>query len=298
MPQRDDTDKIATGYYLKLFPDIQQKTASGFLTTLWNKDPFRNKWALIAKVYSFVRDEIGKSKVSLAYFLSLACPSMRIIDSSLYLESFGWSVLEGENGTQKLHQDEAASALDLSSFQPDTFPSTEIELLSSLVNVGYLPEQGYDLMDRLNTNTKGLMTTTSGRGNLPVAYTTEKIKFMNAVRSDPYQAAKELLDDQYDDCTVSSVGINSYDVRELNSISHLPMQVARPDPRRYYNYSTNHSHLGYSNNSIMSFDSLPEYETFDLDSAWDGDSILGHTQQEGERSKCIEFIGKIFSNRE
>lgn len=40
-----------------------------------------------------------------------------------------------------------------------------------------------------------------------------------------------------------------------------------------------------SNEPILSFENLPENETFDIDSPFDLDKILGHVHSEGERSE-------------
>ncbi|KJK75530.1 hypothetical protein H634G_08894 [Metarhizium anisopliae BRIP 53293] len=275
-------------HYLKLFPDVQQKTASGFLTTLWNKDPFRNKWALIAKVYSFVRDEIGKDKITLASFLSFSCPVMGIIEPQSYLTILGWSV-GGDSNSQRLIQDETLAALGQSRLQSDGVPSTELELLTALVNVGYLPEQGIDLMGKLGANNSSIMATaTQPRLSLPVSYTPEKLQFMGTIRSDPVQATKELLGDVYDDYTIQMLGVKAHNVEDLDSINHLPMQVEMPDPRYYYNYSTSHAQLSLAGAPTMSFENIPEHESFDIDSPWDVDTILGQTQSEGDRTGNIQ----------
>ncbi|KAL7960416.1 mating-type protein ALPHA1/MAT-1/A-1 [Trichoderma compactum] len=77
---------------------------------LWNKDPFGSKGALIAKVYSFARDQLGRDKVSLSYFLNVSCPIMKIIEPSIYLVAFGWLV-EDEAGTPKLLQSDGTRAI-------------------------------------------------------------------------------------------------------------------------------------------------------------------------------------------
>ncbi|KND90383.1 Mating-type protein MAT-1 [Tolypocladium ophioglossoides CBS 100239] len=274
-------------YYLKLFPDVQQKTASGFLTTLWNKDPFRNKWTLIAKVYSFVRDAIGKDKVSLSYFLSLACPTMKIIDISAYLAALGWILHEEEGGLQKLVRDESAATLELES---QDFPNRELELLSTLVRVGYFPDQGVDLMERMGSNQSGIMATRGTRYTLPVSYTKEKIDFINTIQTDPIQATKELLGDCYDEHVVHYLGVKSHNVQDVDSITHLPMQREYQDPRLFYNYSVSHSGVGMSgiDDPVMQLDNLPENESYDIDSPFDLDEILGLTQSEGERTAHLD----------
>nr|AKE48503.1 MAT1-1-1 [Ustilaginoidea virens]AKE48507.1 MAT1-1-1 [Ustilaginoidea virens] len=270
-------------YYLKMFPDVQQKTASGFLTTLWNKDPFRNKWALIAKVYSFVRDEIGKDKVSLAYFLGFSCPVMGIVEPHVYLAVLGWSV-QGTEGSQRLVQDQATAALGQSQLQNGEFPTTELELLTALVNVGYLPEQGIDLMEKLGANSSAIMATSNPRLSLPVSYTPEKLHFMSTIRSDPVQATKELFGDAYDEYTIQLLGIKSHDVEDLDSISHIQLQTELPDPRYYYSYATSNSQVDLNGLPVMTFEGIPEHESFDIDSPWDVDTILGQSQPEGQRT--------------
>ncbi|KAK5998934.1 Mating-type protein MAT-1 [Cladobotryum mycophilum] len=265
-------------YYLKLFPDVQQKTASGFLTALWNKDPFRNKWALVAKVYSFVRDEIGRDKVSLSYFLGLSCPLMKITEPAVYLETFGWCVEDDETGTSKLFQTETGTTITETNLQLEGCPSTENELLLAVINVGYFPDESPNLVERMNTSSNGIMTTATS--TLPVPYTREKLDFMKTIRNDPIQASKELFGAEYCEETVQALGVNSHNAHNLNSIGHLPMQIAYPDPRRYYNYATTHSNLAQAGTPVMRLDNLPDCEPFDIDSPWDLDTILGHTQQE------------------
>ncbi|KAM4064854.1 mating-type protein MAT alpha 1 HMG-box domain-containing protein [Hirsutella rhossiliensis] len=274
-------------YYLKLFPDVQQKTASGFLTTLWHKDPFRNKWALVAKVYSFVRDQIGKDKVSLAYFLSLACPIMSIIEPAAYLNALGWFIQEDDAGSKKLVQDESSATLDQSSSLSSEYPSTEIELLSTLVEVGYFPDQGVDLVERMGSSHSGIMATRAAKYALPVSYTKEKMGFIDMIRSDPIQASKDILGDCYNENTIRHFGVKSYNVENVDSITHLSMQREYQDPRSFYDYSVSYAGMDIdgSNEPVMRFDNIPENETFDIDSPFDLDKILGQSQSEGERSE-------------
>nr|AST15024.1 mat1-1-1 [Trichoderma spinulosum] len=219
-------------YYLRLFPEIQQKTASGFLTTLWNKDPCRNKWALIAKVYSFVRDQLGRDKVSLSYFLNVSCPIMKIIDPSIYLSAFGWSVGD-EAGMPRLIQVDADSIQEIES---DDYPRTEKDLLSEIIHVGYLPNDCGNLMETMNASSNSTMTTPSN--SIPAASTKEMADFMKIIETDPFQAAKELLGDHFEEKKVSVLGVKSHLVDDLSAVNHLPLQFIYPDPQHVYNYAS------------------------------------------------------------
>ncbi|KAG6210263.1 hypothetical protein E4U35_005600 [Claviceps purpurea] len=266
-------------YYANLWPEQQQKISSGCLTSLWNKDPCRNKWVLIAKVYTFVRQQVG-DKISLGYFLQYACPVMGIVEPQAYLSVMGWSI---EQPSQRLIQDEAVANIVQSQLAAFECPSTELELLSALVNLGYLPEQGVDLIDKLSTNSIGIMTTRNPRLTLPVSYTPEKLNFMSKIKSDPVQATRDLLGDTYCDLTFQSIGVASYDVENLDSINHLPMQIELLDPRYYYNYSSSYPQFDMNTAPTMMLDHISEHESFDIDNPWDVDVMLGQSQSGGQR---------------
>ncbi|KAH0497176.1 hypothetical protein TgHK011_004505 [Trichoderma gracile] len=266
-------------YYLRLFPEVQQKTASGFLTTLWNKDPYRNKWALIAKVYSFVRDQLGRDKVSLSYFLNVSCPIMRITEPSIYLSSFGWSV-EDDAGSPRLFQADGASIAQ--PMDSDDHPNTENDLLSAIIQVGYLPDDSINLMDRMNANSNGIMTTATN--SVPAISTKEKSEFMKVVETDPFQAAKELLGDHYEEKRVAALGVKSHLVEDLNAVSHLPLQFTYPDPRQIYNYASSTVAQPYQPEMPqLDYFAMTESDTFDLDNPWDFDKMLGYKENEGDR---------------
>ncbi|KAJ4309432.1 hypothetical protein N0V84_011501 [Fusarium piperis] len=202
-------------YYLRMFPNIQQKTVSGFLTILWNKDGQRNKWALIAKVYSFVRDNLGKSMVNLGAFLSLCCPIMCMIGPADYLDTLGWVVQEDPEGALILTQVD-----DPPSFEPtaDLYPISEIELLVSLVGSGYLPQHGPGLVQLMSQNTNGIMT-------LNVNMTK---RFIDAIARNPYQAAEQILGPIYDHAYFQRMLIHSWEVDNIRDFSFIPITIPYP----------------------------------------------------------------------
>jgi hypothetical protein len=74
-----------------MFPDITQKAKSGILRFLWQNNPFKAKWAILAKSYSIVRDD-HNTEVSLDSFLGLNARFIGIIEPSRYLEVMGWQL--------------------------------------------------------------------------------------------------------------------------------------------------------------------------------------------------------------
>src|SRR5258708_37607266 len=83
-------DRLAV-YYKRIFPTLQQKEASRYLTTLWQRDPFKAKWTVIAAAYSKIRDEVGKQNAPLDRFLSIVCPKIGIVDDESYLNRHNWT---------------------------------------------------------------------------------------------------------------------------------------------------------------------------------------------------------------
>ncbi|RDA91435.1 hypothetical protein CP533_6284 [Ophiocordyceps camponoti-saundersi (nom. inval.)] len=270
-------------YYSKIFRDAQQKTASGFLTTLWHQDPFKNRWALVAKVYSFVRDEIGKDNIALAHFLSLACPPMKLPKPSVYLNLFGWTV-EDDEGTQSLVQVGPQGSLHEYDGHSGPFPTTEMELLSSVVDIGLVAPQGIDLLERMGMNQNGVMTANASNYNLPVSWTREKINFMDAVKHDAAQAAKDLIGEGNDQYLLDIVDVNFFDVSSVDSISHLPIKRKYHEPHIFYDYTTN---IGApvldAHPPVLDLNRIPENDSFDISSPFDVDEILGYPHSEGQR---------------
>ena len=108
-----DTDRNA-GYYASLFPSLQQKDRSGFLTYLWQTDPFKAKWAILAKAYSIIRDTIGKENVPLEKFLAINGPLLGIVEPTNYLDFLGWEIATDDDSQTILRRGADADAVDQS----------------------------------------------------------------------------------------------------------------------------------------------------------------------------------------
>ncbi|KAI4219929.1 MAG: hypothetical protein L6R40_008701 [Gallowayella cf. fulva] len=79
-------------YYASIFETIQQKVISAYIVVLWESDPFKAKWAILAKAYSVIRDRVGKAHAPLDAFLMLVADFVKIIAPKDYLVAMGWAV--------------------------------------------------------------------------------------------------------------------------------------------------------------------------------------------------------------
>ena len=87
-----------SGYYSPIFATFQQKEISGILTILWQDDPSKAKWSILAKGYSIIRDSKGKGNTPLDIFLAINGPFIGVIAPDDYLGTLGWSMIMGEAG--------------------------------------------------------------------------------------------------------------------------------------------------------------------------------------------------------
>ncbi|GFF83436.1 alpha mating-type protein MAT1-1-1 [Aspergillus lentulus] len=78
-------------FYSVIFPDLTQKAKSGILRFLWQNDPFKAKWAILAKAYSIIRDDHG-SEVSLDQFLEITAKFIGLFEPARYLDAMGWQL--------------------------------------------------------------------------------------------------------------------------------------------------------------------------------------------------------------
>ncbi|KAH6874951.1 MAT1-1-1 [Thelonectria olida] len=260
-------------YYLRLFPEAQQKIASGFLTTLWGKEPFRNKWALIAKVYSFARDEVGKCNISLGGFLAICCPIMNIVDPSVYLPTLGWVLREDGTGSQILVQDPAVTVAPT---QIEVVPSTEIELLKALLNTGYLSQQGYRLMERLCANTNGIMTTSTLPVETPYLITQEKLDFTADAIVRPREAAEELVGPNFNLKAFDQYPPRLFQVHNMSEVSNAMM--ARPHPTQWAPYYD--TNIGLRIDHTFQFSAIKQTDPVDNDNPREIDLAVGHVVPE------------------
>lgn len=81
-----------------MFPGLQQKEISGFLTFLWHQDNSKAMWTVLAKAYSIIRDSVGKENAPLELFLAVNAPFIGIIGPQDYLIVLGYELTTKKNG--------------------------------------------------------------------------------------------------------------------------------------------------------------------------------------------------------
>ena len=65
---------------------------------MWQTDPCKGKWSILAKSYSAIRDSQGKANAPLEKFLAINGPLIGVIEPAQYLEALSWEVAVDEDG--------------------------------------------------------------------------------------------------------------------------------------------------------------------------------------------------------
>ncbi|KAL8889932.1 MAG: hypothetical protein Q9215_002857 [Flavoplaca cf. flavocitrina] len=147
--------------YAVIFEAFQQKVISTYIVFLWQHDPFKAKWALLAKAYSVIRDHIGKEHAPLDAFLSLVANFVGIIGPHSYLSDMGWEISVDELGNVSLEKNDTTDV--------------DVGMLSTNISVediiAYASAHGYVAMGLINKGpiSQPSMTMAASAQSLPLA---------------------------------------------------------------------------------------------------------------------------------
>lgn len=124
------------GYYASIFAGLQQKDISGFLTYLWQVEPCKGKWAILARAYSRVRDIKGKNNAPLDRFIQINAPIVGIIKPEDYMSVIGWEIEMGSNEQLTLRRT-VNPEVDFNEDMITTNVSVD-DVIANSLNLGYI----------------------------------------------------------------------------------------------------------------------------------------------------------------
>lgn len=204
---------------------------------------------------------------------------MGIIQPENYLQSLGWAVNITENGEESLALVDATASARVTEQVRDGLPQNEMELLKAMLNIGYLPEENMILLTKMYANGQGIMST-----NPQNLQNQERRNFVKAIQNDPITATKDLMGEHWDVEMVHECGVRLFNVDDLDSIEHLPMQPPPPPPRPYYSPFPL-SQVGLIHHPQMPFHEVQDHQALDIGNPWDVDALLGYPEVTEETSK-------------
>jgi hypothetical protein len=110
---------------------------------MWQNDPFKAKWSILAKAYSIIRESNTKDAAPLDKFLALTCPLIGVIPRNDYLGVMGWSIVD----TAGVKSMERMYTPDISSF-PENILTTNLsseEIVAHCQRVSYVEHNDIDV---------------------------------------------------------------------------------------------------------------------------------------------------------
>ena len=154
-----------TGFYRNLLgssqqKSIQQKEISGFLTKLWQADPFKAKWTILAKSYSVIRDAQGKKNAPLDEFLTMTGPLIGIVPPNLYFSVTGWQMSFSGDGQMVLARDHSVNLAYLDHNLLTTNMSVE-DIINFCYHNGYVNSDGIVKLAAYGQSTLAMACTTN-----------------------------------------------------------------------------------------------------------------------------------------
>jgi hypothetical protein len=105
---------------------------------MWQNDPFKAKWSILAKAYSIIREKNTKDAAPLDKFLALTCPLIGVIPRDDYLGVMGWSIVESD-GSKKM---ERFFSPEISSF-PENILTTNLsseDIVAHCLDISYVQQ--------------------------------------------------------------------------------------------------------------------------------------------------------------
>lgn len=84
----------SAGFYIAI-PVLKpwpMKKVSNLMGVMWEEDPNKSLWSLMAKAWSIIRDQVGKDNAPLNQFFQIMCPCLSIPPPEVYLEFCGWTL--------------------------------------------------------------------------------------------------------------------------------------------------------------------------------------------------------------
>ena len=125
-----------------MFSEIQQKERSGYLTFLWKHDPCQNKWYILAKAYSVIRDVQGKANSPLQLFLHINGPFISVAKPDNYLGELKYvlNTVVAADGTMLDH---CLYPTDNPIDEKLKFTNVSVQdVIANSINSGYVKTQG------------------------------------------------------------------------------------------------------------------------------------------------------------
>ncbi|USP82654.1 Mating-type protein MAT-1 [Curvularia clavata] len=127
-------------YYITIpaFKQWPMKKLSNLISLLWDRDPNKSLWSLMARAWSNIRDQVGKDQAPLDAFFNLICPHLKLPDPASYLDLHGWILVVNQEGDPTLVESIDSKSASVGSSYIDLALSVE-DIITFVRKAGYAP---------------------------------------------------------------------------------------------------------------------------------------------------------------
>lgn len=141
-----------SGYYITIpmFKPWPMKKLSNLIGLLWEADPNKSLWSLMAKAWSTIRDQIGKDQAPLDQFFRIICPHLKLPDPASYLEIHGWILNVNGEGDPTISRSADSEFASIGTGNTDMALSVE-DIITYVQSLGYA--HGFILDDNKPSST-------------------------------------------------------------------------------------------------------------------------------------------------
>nr|prf MAT1 gene [Bipolaris maydis] len=139
-------------YYvtIPMFKSWPMKKLSNLIGLLWEADPNKSLWSLMAEAWSTIRDQIGKDQAPLDQFFRIICPHLKLPDPASYLEIHGWILTVNEEGDPTISRSADSEFVSIGTGNTDVALSVE-DIITYVQSLGYA--HGFILDDNKPSST-------------------------------------------------------------------------------------------------------------------------------------------------
>nr|ANW09610.1 MATalpha1 [Stenocarpella maydis] len=257
-----------------LFETYSQRQRSEFIREMWAKEPHKTTWALIAKVWTFIRDNSGGYDNILQYTAG-AIEETRLTPPDRWFRAYNFWLVRDNMGTITARQRSAPTSL------PAPRELTDVELMFRVLKRGLPVKDPVQLLDQLARSQKHYIAfcrhdPTAPNGKL-------ETNFFNAM-DDPLTAVPFIMGLSPTDSTFAG-GITHMD--NFDGFHFDEDLVAMPNQHTVNGYGFDNitAHLSVPNNGALDPNPVLENpQSLEMGAPPQWDDIGGQISQQGHLS--------------
>ncbi|KUI72760.1 Mat- sexual cell fertilization-promoting factor [Cytospora mali] len=241
---------------MMLFHNLPQSERSPIIRVMWEKERHKSSWALMARVWTFIRDNSEYDNIW--QYLCCAIDLIRTVPPEAWLATYNMLLVEANDGSMTLRQYAEPACIraprDLSDF----------ELLKGVVMRGLAVEDPEGLLRKMLQHANHLMTITTMAAEVSTDDTAKADDaFVNSMTYDPIATFAELLGLPAN-ANAFDFGVNVIDVEDVTNFDDSLVNSIGNHTHLRYQFANSTAHIARPDSGSLDLGSQEANTTFDL----------------------------------